>query len=168
MNDDEISLIVQNDDLIVKLGVKLLKSINTNQKSTMPYTTQRMRELGRLLQKLRMHDEPSDLASYILPSKFDVIVQAVRDVSGKHESSGSYKIPTLALRLGHSLYKCAGILQSEGLRKGDQKQVEDSQNFQKLYKSDWNAEISKKALITLQQSRWNKPKNLPLEEDIKN
>ena len=168
MNDGKISLIARNDSLIIKLGAKMLKSSGVKDQNRFRNVSQRMRELARLLEKLRTADDShrADLASFINPGNFDAVVQAVRDIAGYQPGTGAYEIPSLCLRIGHSLHKCAGILESEGLRNGDKVLVEESQNFERLYKKEWSTDISKQALDTLEQARWNKPRTLPLAEDI--
>ena len=69
-----------------------------------------MRQLARLLKTLRgkSQNEVSQLEDYIDTSKFDELVLAVKDLCGfDAESRLDIGIPSLALKLGHSLKRFA-------------------------------------------------------------
>jgi hypothetical protein len=108
----------------------------------------------------------TQLADCIKPSKFESVVEAVKITAGYDEDAQSYEVPSLALKLGYSLSMCAGIMESKGLKENDVEMSKDAKNFEKLYKKEWCAEISKEALDTLESARNEKTKALPLAEDI--
>lgn len=94
-----------NDSLIMDYGARLYAKVG-HAKHLHQYIREKMRELGRLLLKSK-ETFNADLKSYIQPSKFKDVMEAVRDLTGA--GSGSYNTPFLALKLGHSLAECTGL-----------------------------------------------------------
>ena len=81
--------------------------------------------------------------------------------------TNTYGTPSLALKLGHSLKKCANILKSYAIQHTDCILKSSANDFLELYSSDWAQEISSNALETLHKQKFNAPKRIPLAEDIK-
>ena len=132
------------------------------------YVRQKMSELGRLLPQVRKLDRSvHTLQECIDPTKFQLVVEAVRVVSGYDESGNKYKTPSLALKLGHSLKKCAQYTKSHALQAEDGFLKGKADNFHQLCSIDWSGEVSGQALSTLNENRYNQPKRIPLAEDIR-
>jgi hypothetical protein len=53
------------------------------------------------------------------PARFKDVVDCVRKVAGYTEASNSYYEPSLAVKLGHSLHKCAAYLKSMALQESN-------------------------------------------------
>ena len=70
--------------------------------------------MARLLKQLRLQSSTpnSELSDFFTLSNFRQVVSAARVVSGFNEDKN--KTPSLALKLGHSLKRCATILLKEG------------------------------------------------------
>ena len=164
---DEISLIIRNDPLIVSFAMRLFIK-HGNSRHQHQYIRSKLRELGRLLLEAR-RIQPSivTLSDCIDPARFMDVVKAVQVAAGYGTSSRCYDAPSLALKLGHSLHKCAAILKSEALQQDNDTLKRKSTDFIELYQNDWSTYISSNALATLEQRKWNKPKRLPLAEDLK-
>jgi hypothetical protein len=112
MREDEISRAVRNDPLIVKfMDILLVKYDGEKQH----IVRQRARELGRLLMHIRKSDEILtyvDLRSCMVPTRFDLVVNKVRDLA----TQGEHDIMSLPLKLGHSIRKLISILDGESIR----------------------------------------------------
>jgi hypothetical protein len=54
----------------------------------------------------------------------------------------------LALKIGHSLQKCAKYLRVERIKESNSNKVEESDRFLTLYDTKWNSDISGNALNT--------------------
>ncbi len=78
----------------------------------------------------------------------------------------THKIPTLALKLGHSLAKVAGIVQCNAITSKRHVVAESAKHFATLHEKKWTESISAAALGTLQQVKWNKPQVLPFTQDV--
>jgi hypothetical protein len=63
----------------------------------------------------------NELSSFIDLLKFDLFVNCTREVSGCSDETSQFKTPSLALKIGCSLKKCAGILKGNALITGDEK-----------------------------------------------
>ena len=92
------------------------------------------------------------------------MASAARSVAGFKE--GSYTTLSTALKIGHSLSECAGMLQAEGIMKGDADQEKAAGDFLALYKGEWKIEVSSRALGTGVERRWNRPDNIPSNADV--
>lgn len=95
------------------------------------------------------------------------MIEAVKVVAGFHEETGTYKTPSLALKLGHSLKKLANILECEGMMSGDEEAIHNAKMFRQISNTKWNEYISSQALRTLTEAKWNSPQLLPFTEDVK-
>lgn len=130
------------------------------------YIRQRLRECGRLLLTLRKEYSINTLEDAVRPANFEVVVKAVKKVSGYDEEEHSYHTPSLALKLGHSLQKVSDILHCRALMAQDSSLIKSTQSFKTLYATKWSELISHTALTTLSERRFNKPSTLPFTEDV--
>ena len=167
MKRDEVSLIAKNDWLIKEVGLFLIEKHGEKQQYL---TSQKMRELARLLTELRAADfsPNAQLSDFIKPGKFDVVVNAVKSLSKFQFQEGVQRVatPSLSLKVGHSLKKCVSILRGQALRKKDKDLQEEADTFEKLLDSEWNHRVSHHSLCTLGTSKFNKVEILPLAEDL--
>lgn len=123
---DEVSLLVRNDNLILRVGEKLYQKHGHLQHLS-TYISQKMRELGRFIIHARKHDPDTlYLKDVITPEKFrKVVVAATRDLCKYSAGTNTYGNP-LAIKLGHLLKKCAKIKKSEALISGNEKDIKDA------------------------------------------
>lgn len=102
----------------------------------------------------------------INPDKFRDITQAVKNLAGHNEDTGRYITPSLALKLGHCLKRCAKILKSKALQHADPVMKARATDFNDLCVLEWSQNVSSAALTTLQQRKWHKPTTLPISSDV--
>jgi hypothetical protein len=157
MNRGAIADIVRKDDLIKMLGAFLLEKEGERDRQLV---SQKMRELGRLLQQLIVveNNEAVQLSDFIKPEKFDVIIKAVRETTGfmpPIRGQQEVNIPSLALKLGHSLSKCATLLHNQAIRARNDLMAKEITYFQKLMRSEWEYKISHHSLSTLKLRKMN-------------
>lgn len=167
MKRDEVSLIAKNDWLIKEVGLFLIEKHGEKQQYL---TSQKMRELARLLTELRAADfsPNAQLCDFIKPGKFDVVVSGVKRLSKFQFQEGVQRVatPSLSLKVGHSLKKCVSILRGQALRRKDKDLQEEADTFEKLLESEWSCRVSHHSLSTLGASKYNKVEILPLAEDL--
>ncbi|KAK7475438.1 hypothetical protein BaRGS_00033319, partial [Batillaria attramentaria] len=167
MASDGITLVAKTDSLITQFGEKLYQK-HGHLPHRQAYIKQKLRELARLLVAIRDEDSGvTELKDVIHPSKFSPVVSAVKKLCEYEPLTNSYRNPSLALKLGHDLKKCAGILRSQALMAGDCILQKEAADFRDLCESDWQDNISSCALSTLETKKYNKPHVLPLTEDMK-
>ena len=70
--------------------------------------------------------------------------------------------PSLALKLGHSLRKCAKICQGQAIEMDHEEKRKKIKSFLKLMDINWSEEMSSNALRTLYEAKRHKVKLLPL------
>ena len=165
MNQDDISLVVRSERDILSLGESLYNARKPYEKRN-DYIRQKMREMARLLITARAMTPLKSTENLVMPSNFPQIIQAVRAVAGYELESNSYKTPSLALKLGHSLAKVAGIVQCNAIIANRHDVAELAKQFATLYEKKWTESISAAALGTLKQAKWNKPQVLPFTQDV--
>lgn len=154
---DDIHLIAVNDSLIMKFGSKLFH-LHGHQKHLHSYISQKMRELARLVQSVRkVSKDLTDLHSCINPAHFKCVAEAARKVAGFNESGNRYKTPSLALKLGYALRKCAEIVLSEAYETNDQFLKGKAKGFIRMYEIEWKFAVSSHALRTLEEQKWQRP-----------
>ncbi|XP_043240083.1 uncharacterized protein LOC122390816 [Amphibalanus amphitrite] len=161
MRTDEVTLLCRSDPTIRAFGEKLLMRLG-QELHQQRHISQKMRELGRLLIVLKKtQDVP--LRDFFCPAQFGVITEAVREVCCYGDRSVAK--PSLALKLGHSVKKCAEITLATALERGDN--PESLEQFIRLHHLEWTDRVSRPALWTLKDGAWNKPCLIPIAEDIK-
>lgn len=167
MNKDEIGRIVKADKLILQLGEKLFLK-NGHDREQHGYIRNVLRELGRLLKDLRgsTGNSSAQLIDFIDPKYFMTVVKSARQVAGFCEEKHTYNTPSLALKLGHSVKKCSKIVKGNALQSGDEEALTKSSAFFELCELNWTEEVSTHALRTLSESLRNKPKLIPLTQDV--
>jgi hypothetical protein len=93
----------------------------------------------------------------------------VEKISGHSLTSGRphYTIPSLALRIGHSINKCVKVKIGQAIRQGDEVDIKDCEGFAKLIDAEWTDTIAAPALLSLRVNKFNKPVLLPVTGDLK-
>lgn len=167
MVSGEIFDVIINDALILEYGKKCYQKCKS-QPHQFNYVKQKMRELGRLLISMRTICKSAliHMKDCIDPTRFKNVISAVRLVCNMNDG-GNVSKPSLGLKIGHSLKKIALLQRSQALQTEDNNLKKKASDFVKLYTSDWATEISASCLETLHTKTFNKPKRIPLAEDIK-
>ncbi|XP_067043919.1 uncharacterized protein [Acropora muricata] len=166
MRNDTISSVARQDQLISNFGAAILEKVGIKNAN---FVSQRMRQLARLLQTLRVQSKRTDacLEEFIDTSMFDAVVDAVKVLCRfDAESRLEIGIPSLALKLGHNLKRCAQVLKSSALRRKDEETIKRAKRFLDLYEADWTSKISSRSLASLLSRKQNKIEYLPLAEDL--
>ncbi|KAI4903324.1 hypothetical protein NFI96_015942 [Prochilodus magdalenae] len=131
------------------------------------YIRQKMREVARLLLVAHKSTPLEKMEDFIIPANYMHVISAVKVVAGYNSEKNTYSIPSLALKLGHSLQKICGIVESNAMMCGNQTMAEQAKSFRIIHQARWNEFISAGAITTLKEARWNVPQILPFTEDVK-
>ena len=77
-----------------------------------------MREMGHLRVQLRTESgkEDANMEDFIDPGQF---IAATKRVAGFEDVKHTHKTPSLVLKLGHSLRKCAKVCHGKTIESGD-------------------------------------------------
>lgn len=166
MRDGEVKLMIESDTRILDLGRRLFEK-HGHEPHRIQYISQKLRELGRLLLACKSSSKDIRCIDDVLLSKnWDLLIQSVRSISGFDDESHAYSSPSLALKIGHSLQKCARYMRSEGIKEGDKVKIEEADKFLTLFETEWNNDISGHAITSLSEKKYNKPLLLPVVKDV--
>ena len=170
MQNDDITDIVREDELITTLGSALIKSQGLRKGNLI---SQKMRLLGRLLQELRVNEEDSlDLMSFLSPKYFDDIIRCTKKlgcykiIKGDGERVPSFEKASLPLKMGYSLVCCVELMRRIAIERNDSTLEQQANRFGHLYTLEWYAKISSIANKTLDQNIFEKVNLLPITDDL--
>ncbi|XP_050512802.1 uncharacterized protein LOC126888505 [Diabrotica virgifera virgifera] len=171
MKADKISATAKNDILICLFGETHLKKHKRKQIVTV--TSNKMRQLARLLIALREFTPVQNLIDAMKPELFDDLVTATKVISGFSNADKSFKSSSLALHMGTTLKQVCDIINRMILKKSplftfknpneEKKSIRD---LKTLLETSWANEISSLALKTMKEQQWEKPQILPVTSDV--
>lgn len=158
MRKDEVRKTAINDTVIVKVGEELLQQRAHSSHMTLT-VGQTMRRLGQFLIAVRkLEPQIESLTDVIKPEKLPVAIDATQMICKFDKVTCKYKNPSLALKLGHDLRKCAKMIKSESQKQGD-KDLEDTvDEFLYLWEDIWPKKVSSSALHTIRSGNSNSRK----------
>ncbi|KAL1448116.1 hypothetical protein WDU94_012365, partial [Cyamophila willieti] len=181
MRNDEITNILKNDELILRLGAMMYEQFNVSQKE---YIRQSMRLLGRffscLNDKKDSEDKFKSLSDVLKPCHFDTVVDAVRKLAIEQkepEERTRFEKNSLVLKLGPLLKKVATLfrginLKKCGLKNEDrdlyQYNQQQAKYFLVLMDLEWKFRLSSSALSNMKEKKFNDANLLPLTSDLIN
>ena len=167
LKNDNISRVIKSDKLILMLARKE-NAKHGHDPELRNYSRTKLREIARLVVETRVviKDPNATLTSLVDPAKYNSVVTALKNVAGFDSITHKYKVPSLALKLGQTLKKCATILKAEGLITGNDVDVIRSTKFLEVCDVKLTEDISIHAHRTLTEEKRNKAKRLPLAADI--
>ncbi|XP_049332973.1 uncharacterized protein LOC111195432 isoform X3 [Astyanax mexicanus] len=166
MTYDDVYRSVQNDKCILQFGEHMFNRHGSDVNKH-DYIRQKMREVGRLHLEAQKLTPLKTMEDFIIPANFSHVVSAVKMVAGFNPEKNTYRIPSLALKLGHSLQKICSIVESNAMICGNQTMAEQAKNFRIIHQARWNEFVSAGAITTLKEAKWNVPQILPFTEDVK-
>nr|XP_023011705.1 uncharacterized protein LOC111501996 [Leptinotarsa decemlineata] len=175
MRPDEISLTAKTDPLICLYGESYLSKHKRKQMHTV--TSNKIREMARLKIVLQKSTTIDNLIDVLKPELYENIVAASKIISGFDNETKSFKSSSLALHMGTNLkFLCevakkalitkSPLFQPLSDRERDQ-QLKNINDLRDMLKEHWCNDISSLAQKVLNEKRWEKPKLLPLTEDVK-
>lgn len=97
---------------------------------------------------------------------WDIFIECVREVSRFNKDTNLFGIPSLALNCGYRMKVCAEEAYFQALKTENRAEMEKYESFLRMYNLKWKSCISARALRSLNNIKYNKPKYLPLVEDV--
>ncbi|XP_060948228.1 uncharacterized protein LOC133025555 [Limanda limanda] len=135
LNNDEISSAVREDCHLLRLAQCMCFTNKTKKQSA--YIRQRLREMGRLLLRLRKK-EISCFEDAVKPENFSKVVEAVKELSGFREETQSCDRPSLPHKLGETLKKIGDISYAVALKEdADKETIHRAETFMRLCAEVW-------------------------------
>ena len=167
MSRDNVTAVVKSDPLIMKFGVCLFRKLGKYRSKDIK---QRMRQLGRFLIRVNTaKDSTLQLTDCIDGSTFDSVIDAVEELCKPEiiqHGINAFGVPSMGLKLGHSLLKCAHIKKGMSIRLRDHDMGEQADRFIALHKAEYTDTISSRCLATFRLRKMNKVEALPLTKDL--
>ncbi|KAJ8313433.1 hypothetical protein KUTeg_009009 [Tegillarca granosa] len=165
MQNDDVKLTVEQDKRILSFGERLLKK-HGPQEHKIQYISQELRELGRLVICCKSVSNVKSVDDVLKSCNWDVLIKCIKIVAGYDEQSQMFKTPSLALKIGQSLEKCARYKRSDAIKENNKCKQKEAEDFLCLYKSDWKDDVSSVASNSLNDQKYNKAQLLPLTDDV--
>ncbi|KAF3835870.1 hypothetical protein F7725_028428 [Dissostichus mawsoni] len=141
MVQDDVYIAVKSDVCIMEYGEHLYHRLGYDV-GKHEYIRQKLRELGRLLVCSRKTTPLKTIQDHVKPINFLHVVQAVKHVAGFDSETNTYKCPSLALKIGHSLKKISMLVESRANVQSNYSAAKDARTFRRVYETRWNELIS--------------------------
>ncbi|XP_029017005.1 uncharacterized protein LOC114861679 isoform X3 [Betta splendens] len=164
---DDVTQTIINDKIILQFGEQMFGHYSTDAKKN-GYLKQNLRHLGRLVLEAAKTTPLKNLEEFFCLSSFRHVMSTVNVLAGYDAESKTYKVPSLALKLGYHLQKACSIVQENAVKSGDDNMAESARRFLSAYKKKWNKLVSVGALSTLRESKLvTEAQNVPNVQDVK-
>ena len=145
------------------------------EKHFIPVTSRKMRELARLLIKIRKRAPGvRKLLEALQPQNYDLIVEATKSASRYNEEKECFESPTYAIRICKSLKDCCSITVTYALKNKDIYSIVSSTESEaklrtmiQLIESNWFFDVGGQAANNLNIKKSNKVTIIPFASDLK-
>lgn len=171
MRADNVSAVAKNDSLICLFGERHLKKHKRAQIATV--TSNKMREVARLLIALRTITPIKQMIDAIKPEYYNNLVTATKVISGYNPTDKTFKASSLALHMGTTLKGLCDTVESCVLQKSSLFSFENPDlvlnNIKRLHTliaNEWTNDIASIALKDMTEKHWEKPQIIPVTSDI--
>lgn len=161
MSENNITDICKNDPLLITYGKQLYRHHSHSKENLV---SGKMRELGRLVHQIRSKKPGITMTELICPANYDTIIDGVRTLCNFDTKDKSKSTPSLALKIGHAVKKCAAIIRNKAIRDGTPAIEMTIKQYLKLHDSEWGSNITRYALDALEVKK--KASILPVTEDL--
>lgn len=164
---DAVSLVAKRDKIICEIGRKYVKS--HKEKHLIKVARRDMRRLARLLIEARKIENKSTLTltSLLHPSKFKVIIQATKQMTGYDDKNNYFSSPSVGLHMGTLIKSAINAAYTMEIQENfESPRLKLFSVMKKLVETEWANEISSEAGQNLNLNRFNKPTIIPMAEDI--
>ena len=166
----KMAFVAKRDEMIMLYANTLVEKTGSAKAN---YTSEKMRTLARLLITLQEEAafQSCSLQYFVAPEWSDDVVKAVKTMCSYSQEEdqdhiASFKKPSLALKIGYALKKCAMLMHGTALRKKDKDLKETVEAFVELIESEWSTKVSAAAIRSLNENTFNKQPVLPLTSDL--
>ncbi|KAK4882511.1 hypothetical protein RN001_005830 [Aquatica leii] len=169
MKADDVSLAAKKDPIICEVARRYIKS--HKEKHLLLVAKRIMRRLTRLVLEIRKleHNPNLYLGDVLYPNKFQVLIQATKNIAEYNAVEKCYKSPSLALQMGTLIKNAINTLYSIEVQKNvySRDRLNQLKALITLIETDWAQEISSEAGQNLAINKFNKPTLIPMAKDIK-
>jgi hypothetical protein len=93
-------------------------------------------------------------------------VNAARSLAGCCEEDNSYEVPSLALKIGHTLIKVSQLAKLSAIENMNAARIQEIEYFHEQCKMQWTDLVAKAAHRALHEQKRNKTNILPLSSNV--
>ncbi|XP_048048612.1 uncharacterized protein LOC125269706 [Megalobrama amblycephala] len=166
MLQDNITAHVRGDEMICKYGHSLFARKGREQ-SQHRYIAQKLRELGRfVLAAKKINPKIGGLKDLVDPTKFNLAIEAAREVSHFNPDKTEYGKPSTAVKIGFSLKAATETWIGHCMMVSDVVAEKKTKKFKELLDKMWSNYVATNAHSSMEQNKWNKDESVPLTKDI--
>jgi hypothetical protein len=162
---DEITSAVKSDALTIHFGMALHRRHGRQRKYDIAQRTCQLARFTTAVNELYPDDgKKISLEGCIPAGRFEHVLNATEKLCSQFDDPTGRPLfgnPSLGLKLGHSLIKCAEIKKGLGLKTENKMMVDEADAFLALHKAEWTNYISALSLASLKRRRYNNPQVLP-------
>lgn len=175
MRPDKISFTAKSDTLICLYGESYLNKHKRKQISIV--ASNKIREIARLKLALQGFTTIKDSIEFLKPEMYNSIIAASKIICGFDSEAKTFKASSLALHMGTNLKFFCDVARKAIITKNpllpnlDDKardhKLKEISEIRDMIQSHWCNDISSLANKVLNEAKLEKPKLVPLTEDIK-
>lgn len=160
----EIKRVIETDCLLKSYGHYLCNYYGQDT-HLLNLIRRKLRYIAEVLIEFKTVDnEIQHLEDVFQPRKLQALFFTIKKVTGFE--AGNVKRATMAIDLSPILQQCARRLIIQASEKDDDEKIKIISRWIDLLKSEYNVAVAKQARRSLEERKWNKPRLLPLTEDI--
>ncbi|XP_058491567.1 uncharacterized protein LOC131463693 [Solea solea] len=163
---DDVTQAVIDDEILLQFGEQMFNHYGADVKKH-DYIRQNLRQIARLVLEAQKTTPLRNLEDFFYPSSFRHVVSAVKVLAGYDPETKTFRVPTLALKLGYHLQKACSIVESNAVKSGDENLAKSAQNFLSVYQKKWNMLVSSGALKDIKETKMSTDKEVPFAQDVK-
>ncbi|KAM7017585.1 uncharacterized protein LKV04_003020 isoform 2-T2 [Tautogolabrus adspersus] len=166
MQYDEVTRTIMDDSILLQFGEFLFSKHGSNEKKH-EYIRQHLRQVARLVLEAQKISSLKKLEDFFTPSNFPHVISAVKVLAGYDPEKKTYKVPSLAVKLGYNLQKACSIVEGNAVKCGDECKAKSAREFLSVYQEKWTKLISSGALKMIRKAKLNNNKKVPFVRDVK-
>lgn len=165
-HNDDVVRGIRFDWLAVVYGNRLTLKYNKPRNRKM--IKNRMRLIGRVLMALKkIEPEVTELAKFLVPKYYDIVVDAIRSVARVDEVRNEFVAPATASSCVTAIRQICQMVAVEYIKKDDQENQRLTRDFLTIMNADMHISINK--MVNETQSRMARQRKviLPSSDDVK-
>ena len=145
MNDDDLKTIVFGDSILKRfcaLRIDALGQVSDQKINDVHRVSQGARSLARLLKEVKKQNvQIKDMSDLLQPEHFDLVIKAAKQITFDSKSQPLTFARLIGNLIGHVIQVKAGT----AIRNKDEAKLQEAQNFQRLFESEWNNRVNASA-----------------------
>lgn len=166
MQYDDVTRTILHDKILLQFGEQMFDHYSADAKRN-SYLKQNLRLLGRLVMEAAKTTPLKNLEEFFCLSSFRHVVSTVNAMAGYDPESKTYKVPSVAVKVGYHLQKACSIVEDNAVKCGDDSMAKSARRFLSAYEKKWNKLVSASALANMREAKQMTDGDVPNVQDVK-